>query len=560
MNKNTGYSFNGLSKEQFKFVCFFLCFFLAALGIQKLTGGFLADRGNHSDEAAHFVSSLVIADYIIDGAPGKPLEYAKDYYSHFPKVAIGHWPPFFEILQAFIFLIFGRTATVALFFQAIIAGLCGALPAFLLSKGDRFAEGLIAGGIVIFSPIFLPMIDAVMADNLLAVMITMTAVCWNKFYTQRNWRWSFLFALTSALAILTKGTALGLALLPLIYLGIKRDWKFLFNPKTILSAVIVGAVTLPWYAVTYQMAADGWVFTWGWRYSSLAVPFFIEGLGDAVGIPCVFAYLAGIVFCLIYQKPSELRPLPIDVTAFVAASLAMIIFSMVAPADLDRRYLIPVLPSMAIVAVYGLWNLASLIVKAQGSNLMGTRSFKLARIIATVVPILSILLVFKLPYAHSLGTVKIVQDILAADHVNPLVLVSGNVPAEGAFISSFAEADRSRKYYVIRAQKVLADTNWMDTIYNLKFNTALEIAEWIKNSKIGWVAIDFNTSQNNFPHTILLKSAIDSGLLGATLVATQGHHDGRFMLYSLPAVNEIPQKSDGIFSDLNPGHLGGYIK
>src|SRR5271168_4350829 len=133
-----------LSYKCVRFVSLFLFFAFITLVFQNYTGGFVADRGNHSDEAAHFVSSLVIADYISSGAPSSPLVFAKDYYAHFPKVAIGHWPPFFEFLLALAFLVFGGTGTVAIVLQAVIAGLCAAIPATIIGKSVGMAEGIVA--------------------------------------------------------------------------------------------------------------------------------------------------------------------------------------------------------------------------------------------------------------------------------------------------------------------------------------------------------------------------------------------------------------------------------
>ena len=115
-----------VSKSRFgnkaQFGLFALLFVAVTLFLQHCTGGFAADRGNHADEAAHYVSSIAIADYLASGLGSRPVAFFINYYAHFPKVAIGHWPPFFEFLQAIVILLFGANAVTALGLQAAIAG------------------------------------------------------------------------------------------------------------------------------------------------------------------------------------------------------------------------------------------------------------------------------------------------------------------------------------------------------------------------------------------------------------------------------------------------------
>lgn len=526
-----------------------LFFFILSVAIQLGTDGYRADRGNHSDEAAHFVSSLVIADYITTGHGTNPVKFATDYYAHFPKVAIGHWPPVFEFLQAVLFLIFGHPGVVALLLQAVIAGVGTAIPAWIIGRSLGVVPGFLAGAMVLCAPVFLPMLNMAMADNLLAVTVVLTAICWSRFYHAKDWRWGVLFALTAAAAILTKGTAFGLAFMPLIYLALKRDFKFLFNLKTIVAGCLVGALTLPWYALTYKMAADGWVYTWGIAYSKLAIPFFAGALVTSIGIPSVVAYLAGIAVCMRRTPtyaPTTQEP---DIATFVAASLAMILFAMVAPADLDPRYLIAALPCIAIVAVWGAAQCIGTIARLAPSTLPVSAG-------VAALTLVSLLLVFQVPATRSFHTDQFVEKIIAAQEPNPFILVSGNVFAEGAFIASFAERDPAKHYYVVRAQKALASTNWMASSYALKFTTPVELAQWIKDNAIGWIVIDTDTAHPEFPHNLLLKNALDNGLLSARLIDTVAHASGSMQLYALPAVSAHPELSDSLRAALAPGHLG----
>ncbi len=49
------------------------------------------------DEAAHFVTGLMIRDYAAEALGAPPLEFAERFYLSYPKVAFGIWPPLFHL-------------------------------------------------------------------------------------------------------------------------------------------------------------------------------------------------------------------------------------------------------------------------------------------------------------------------------------------------------------------------------------------------------------------------------------------------------------------------------
>jgi hypothetical protein len=69
--------------------------------LQWRSGAYTADLASNEDEAAHAVSSLLVHDYLArpfrppaKPMPAHPMRFAERYYAHYPKLAIGHWPPF----------------------------------------------------------------------------------------------------------------------------------------------------------------------------------------------------------------------------------------------------------------------------------------------------------------------------------------------------------------------------------------------------------------------------------------------------------------------------------
>jgi hypothetical protein len=524
------------------FFSFFACFTLLCVAAQVFEGGYLADRGNHADEAAHFVSSLAISKYLASGASTNPFDFIKSFYNHFPKVAIGHWPPVFEVVQAFVFLVVGKPAISAIALQAVIAGACLAIPATIVSGMVGIFGGTSSGLVLFFSPVFFPMLDMVMADIFVALNVTLTALAWSRFYYTKTWKSAALFGFAAAISILTKGSAFGLALLPILYLSINRDLRFLVDKRTLFAGTVTGLLTLPWYFLTYKMAADGFVYQWGWSYVSVALPFFLKHLNYALGPIVCISYVLGSIAVILKPSFPSTRNIKVDAT-----SLAMLLFSLVVPADLDARYLIPIFPSVVIVATVAISEVSSYARVHWGK--------RASRLIIALIFMSCTPLLFSQAHIKSFGSEKLVNFILSSEKVDNFVLVSGSVKAEGAFISSFATSPDGGAFYIVRAQKALATTNWMATSYELKYPTVEKLAEWIKSSQIGWLAIDYDNSQLDFEHNKLLKEAIERGLIQAKLELVSPHPGGEMRLYYLPEAAMTPDKVHELMAIQQPGHL-----
>src|SRR5213594_4433742 len=119
--------------------------FAGVVFLQARAGAFGSEFGAHPDESAHYVTGLMVRQYIASGPWGSPMRFAEDYYLHYPKVALGQWPPLFYAVQAGWTLTFSPSRhSVMLLMAALTTCLattlfvsaryyCGALPALALA-------------------------------------------------------------------------------------------------------------------------------------------------------------------------------------------------------------------------------------------------------------------------------------------------------------------------------------------------------------------------------------------------------------------------------------------
>lgn len=521
-----------LSASLFSYVVFFI---LLSIAIQLLSGGYKSDHGQGSDEAGHFVTALMIHDYLFGHFGENPVAFAKEYYLHFPRVALGHWPPMFEVTQAILFTL-GRNSTVAVAYQAIIAGLLAGLPAAVVGRRFGALLGFAAGITALLTPYALFLINLIMADNMLAVLVFASGLAWEQLYYRRTWRCSLIFAFTASAAILTKGSGFGLSLLPLFFLLIKRDLKSITCSKFIVSGALIAFATIPWYVATYKYAADGFNYSWGWTFSRKAIPIYCAGLVTSVGLPVVAGYFLGVLRVFLGKADADV--------GHASTSLAMLFFACIAPADITTRYLIPAVPGMVVVAVSGLH------VMFDAPPISAKIGAWPKRFGPAVCMMISVATIFQEPHIepfYATDVAKIVSNMGA----NPLVLVSGGIAAEGAVITAFAKNERLPYHYIVRGTKVLSSSNFMGSDYQTRFNNASDVDKWIKANKIGYIIFYTDSDGNRFAHNGMLRATLESDTDYYKMQAVVGGLRGDALIYALPNADYIPGPDATIFSEIS---------
>jgi len=453
-------------------------FTILAMGLQHHMGGYSADLSNTGDEAGHFTTAAMIHDYITQAIGTSPLKFAVDYYGHFPRVSFGHWPPLFHIAQAVAFIATGVGKNAALWLQAAIFGVLGVTVAGVVARRTRWWVGLCAAAVLLSNPQATYQLNTIMLDNLLGLLVLLSALAWAVYARTGTMRASIAFGICASAAIMTKGNAYGLALLPVLHAVLSGRVGLLLAPRTFVSAAIVLVVTGPWYALTYKIASDGFVYHWGLDYSRIAVPVFVAGLAGIMGAVGLMLFLAGTALSVRRAWAGTRDDV---VLACAAAAAGMMIFQCIVPADISPRYVISIFPSAVVVVALSLDKLIRL---ARPSLSPGAMSAVLAAVL-----LIDAGIVFHLPHLGSNKMDLVAQDIMADPDDRPLVLVSSNSYGEGALIAAFAELDRARTHYVVRATKALSSSDFMGRGYRARFDSPGDVAHWIEASRIGWVVI-----------------------------------------------------------------------
>ena len=440
--------------------------------------------GEEADAAAHYVTSLMVRDYVASGLPAPPLEYARNYYQHYPKVGLGHWPPMFYVLQAGWMLLFGISRPSVLLFQAALAGL---LATALFAAARRLMPAILSvavAGALLVHPMTQRLARDVMAELLTATLIFLALWSWWRFLETEQHRFAAAFGVLAGMGLLTKGTAAMLVPVPVFSLLLTRKLGLLRHPWFWLSGLLAGAIAAPWYLLApgamHQRAVPGLVSTSegyyvvrsGMRYLWLA------GYGPAVLVMIGLAVLIGVR--LWRRKPVE------AVWAVAASALAaMVLLRTLVPPARELRHLLNVLPFWLLFAAGGLWWAFSL-------GPLKHRSARWRAAAAALVFAVVFGLEFRPPPRKDCGGfAEVAQAILARpEWTQSVILISSDALGEGMFISEIAMRERRPGHIVLRGSKVLSLSSWFGWNARPLFSGPAQVDEFLRAVPVGLVVFD----------------------------------------------------------------------
>ncbi|HVT91578.1 MAG TPA: glycosyltransferase family 39 protein [Bryobacteraceae bacterium] len=473
----------------------FLLLFGYSAVLQHWNGAFGAEASGESDEAAHVVTGLMAHDYVARGFPGAPFDFAKEFYLHYPKVAIGHWPPFLYALLSGWMLPFPASIPSLVFLMALLAALFAWLlyGAVLREFGSQPAAAL-AGFFLLSVPLMERFGGLIMADLPLALWSVAAALAWGRYLDSERLRHAVLFALFSSCAILTKGDGLQLAMLPPLTILATRRWRLAGAKGPWLAAILVAALCLPWTAITMKLVTPTMQNGAGWAFSRIALPFYLIQLSHGAG--GLIAALA-VVGILVRFAPPFREAAPGGLWVSMAALLfADIVFHAAVPAGLEPRYLIT-----------GMFPL--LLFAAAGVDRIGRKRKRYVIAAAAAVTALFFLFTFRITPKYSFGFAEAAADIVADPTLShAAVLASSDRDGEGLLISEIALRERRNGHYVLRASKMLASSDWNRMNYRLRYSTAAAVAGLLNTLAVDVVVIDETPGVMHFQHHDLLREAV----------------------------------------------------
>jgi hypothetical protein len=468
---------------------------LTLVALQWAGGAWKAEFDGHPDESAQFVTGRMIWEYLSALPHENPISWAGQYYLHYPKVALGHWPPGYHLAEAFWSSTFGSSRSSAMGLQWFI-GLAALTGLYTLVR-PRLPLAVTAGIILfaIATPVFQEGLEQTMSDLcclLCSVLLLHAAL---RLLTRPDRTAVCLTLAALFAAAITKGTAACLVPVPLVALLANRQWLRVRWGWPIAAALAVMAMCLAWYLST------GNVLYWGGVSTSMPWP--VGKLGE----------LAGWGFVALAALGLRREPLPILAGAI---ALCAILVSFALRAMNEPRHWIIVLPAVLVLAGYAVTRLPR---PVAGLSLVAA------------VGLFPWLWYHQAPAGY--------HDLVRQLHLPARMLVSSarGAGGEGAWIAEVSVAERYPASLVARASKVLAESGWNGEHYKLQVQTPWAVARRLDELAIDVVVLDAPSAQEP-PHHALLGLAVTGNSAWRRCGSTQ--HLTAYCRSAPPAFPRVP--------------------
>jgi hypothetical protein len=452
------------------------------LAVCCASGAFTSDFTNGSDEAGHVVSSLMVRDYLTQGLPHDPVAFAEQYYLHYPKVAIGHWPPLFHVIASLWLLAFGvsRLAMVAL----------ATLLAAALPLGVYFAyrdppsrwPSFLCAAMLATAPVVGRTAFTVAPDGLMALHGLAVAFFYGRYLDSGRRRHAVVSMAAALGATLTNARGVVLFAVPL-WAGLLRGGR---RQRLLCAAALLPAAILLWHlpAFTDQIGS----MTVGVATRKLVM--FTAAAFDTTGWLLLLLALVGVVAAV-----ADPRNRPHGV-AMAALLLALWSFHTLVNVPAHPRYTLPAAGAVSGLAVLG-WR------EAARRTRFDVRVRGVLALLAAVTVVANL---SGRPTKPDLDYHLFVDDALLADPRSAISLVAGLPLHEGAYVSEMALRDRELQRIVLRGSKVLASSGWVGDDYRELFAGPEQISGYLDDAGVGLVVLERGAG---VPHEVGLLRALE---------------------------------------------------
>lgn len=484
------------------------------VGLQILNGAYTGEFGDNPDEPAHVVTGLMVGDYISGGFSGHPMSFAEKFYAHYPKVAIGHWPPVFYMAQALWSLVFTPSRFTFMAFMAVNCLLAAITLYLIASRLCGRMPGVAAAIMFVLLPVTQKYSGMVMAD-IFGVWLALAAVYFfGRFLLFENPFDSVAFGLIASLSILTRGGSLALGLVPVLSVVLSGRFSLLKKISFWLPLLIVVLICGPWYWFAFDMMKDGFENPQGLKSSLRAAMFYFPYLPRLVGVVVFLTALTGFLCKVGVEGRDKRNGMWV---AMAAMGIAVPLFHCIVTNAYDSRYLLPALPALLLFAVVGALAIGSFVAARTGLKT------GVCRLIVALVAVASFaLFTFEFQNKRNTGYAAAVKDIMLSDFDSPVWLVVSDAVGEGMIVANTALNEQRPGHILLRSSKELASSAWDGSGYKPVYDTPEQVFDFIVNSSIGLVVADYTVppDKDNF-HNMLAQDTLE--MFASRLVEVAGY-------------------------------------
>ncbi len=454
----------------------FLLYCAIVIGYQWLSQAYTSPFGAYPDEPAHFMTGVMIHDYLLSGFHQSPLKFAQTFYVHYPAIAFGMWGPSFHFLVAIWMLLFSVSRISILILVAIIAAAFAWSTQWFIGRSFDRWTGYLAGLAICLTPAFQSFSVMVMADLLTGTFIFWAGYCWIRYLETGRSSLSLRFGLLATLALLTKANAGCLALVPIPAALLAGRADLIRRRQFWIPAILAVVFAGPWYVLYTWLVLNVSAIP---VTPKIAYQYLIQILGVLgwITIPLVLAGMASGFF----STPQRAEARAIWATA-TSISVSFIVYYCITPGGFEPRYALMSAPWIVYLFVAGVQWAVSAVLPSQ------------RRIFAAAFMVLIVVygaVTFQIHPKTLLPYAEVAHDLLSQRELpQTAFLVSSVATPEPVMVAEFALRDHRPNHFVLRASKLLARMNWNGDRYENKIPNEAALAEILGGLGVKFVIID----------------------------------------------------------------------
>jgi|DewCreStandDraft_4_1066084.scaffolds.fasta_scaffold12422_3 4-amino-4-deoxy-L-arabinose transferase-like glycosyltransferase len=465
-----------------QFAGVFLGLFLLGTAILAASGAWHSALTGYPDEAAHYVTGLMVHQYVTGGDWRHPVSFAENYYLHYPKVAIGHWPPFFYAVMAAWMLLAGTSSQSVLLLQPVLMALTGTLLFSALRSRTGPLWAALAAVCLLLLPACQQSSTQIMSEPLLALLTLLSALAVLRYLETGSASSLAWYSLSCFLAIMTKGSGLALVGLPVAAAVFSLRFEKLRDWRLYAASAAAAFLSAPWTLLTLDMVRNG-MDVRGMTLQVIAeqaiagLRLFFPGLGPVLA-PLA---LAGMAFHAIGARTAPRARDAAAGTAIAVVVLACAIH-ILSPNGIELRRLVMAVPCLIGLAAAG------------GFLLQRRLNSSWPRLPRWLAPgLVAALFLITFPGILEKPGRALRQFYLSevSPRLKPgiAVLVAGEV-AENVIIAETAQRSPRPGLFLVRASKLVSDSDWSGLDYRLRLATKEDVARALDEVPVNLVVIE----------------------------------------------------------------------
>jgi hypothetical protein len=463
--------------------------------LQSWSGSHSAELSGYPDEPAHYVTGLMVRGYLVQGWHRSwPMRYAEDFYLHYPKVALGHWPPFYYLLQFLWTIVFPTSISSILYLQAATIAATSAI-LFMMAR-SRYGVPtaiVLCGAFLVLGPTQM-LASQVMSEGLLVLSTVLATWTIARYFETGRLAWLLAFAASVVVAVHTKGSGLLLAGVPLVMPFLLRSPRELRRRSFVVVVGVMFLLLVPWQLATMKMVNNGMLGGINAREIIAQLREFVPIFGKVFGWPLIAAIAIGGWLAVFGRNERD----PLLVSCAATAALTYV-FHSILPSGMEDRRLFMAIPGMLMLAPVPLreW-----LPSAPWKWVPGAM---LALVLVSMGPS------FGVYHKAPVGYRAVAEWLVGNSWREPeAILIASDADGEGMLISEIAQRQPTPTLYLVRSSKLFENCDWLGTDCQITVENPTGAEQVMDQTPIRYVVMDTLHSKGGDRATELLSESVVS--------------------------------------------------